>query len=136
DYITKPFQMEELLARIRVALRFHPNEPAESTVEEIPHTLQFGDLALNEQTYEVYRGNDMIELTPREFDLLAYLMENALIVLNRKQILNYGWGYDYVCNTNVVDVYIRYLRNKIDKQYEHQLIHTVRGVGYVLKDEQ
>ncbi|HLR10152.1 MAG TPA: response regulator transcription factor [Sporosarcina sp.] len=136
DYITKPFQMEELLARIRVALRFHPNEPAESTVEEIPHTLQFGDLALNEQTHEVYRGNDMIELTPREFDLLAYLMENARIVLNREQILNYVWGYDYFGDTNVVDVYIRYLRNKIDKPYEHPLIHTVRGVGYVLKDEQ
>src|SRR5699024_12392591 len=91
---------------------------------------------LNEQTHEVYRGNDMIELTPREFDLLAYLMENARIVLNREQILNYVWGYDYFGDTNVVDVYIRYLRNKIDKPYEHPLIHTVRGVGYVLKDEQ
>lgn len=135
DYITKPFQMEELLARIRVALRFHQKDEAIAVVDEPVHGFQFADLTLNDQTREVHRGEQVIELTPREFDLLAYLMENARIVLNREQILNYVWGYDYYGDTNVVDVYIRYLRNKIDKPYEYPLIHTVRGVGYVLKDE-
>lgn len=135
DYITKPFQMEELLARIRVALRFHQKEEPIAVVEEQIPGFQFSDLTLNDQTREVYRGDDQIELTPREFDLLAYLMENARIVLNREQILNYVWGYDYYGDTNVVDVYIRYLRNKVDKPYGYPLIHTVRGVGYVLKDE-
>jgi DNA-binding response OmpR family regulator len=85
-------------------------------------------------TREVKRGEDEIELTPREFDLLAYLMKHPRQVLNREQLLNGVWGYDYYGDTNVVDVYIRYLRNKIDKPYGAALIHTVRGVGYVIKD--
>ena len=132
DYITKPFQIEELFARIRVALRMNsnPSDDDDATTDYIT----FSDLRLNEATREVYRGDDIINLTPREFDLLAYLMKNKRIVLNREQILNTVWGYDYFGDTNVVDVYIRYLRNKIDKPYDQPLIHTVRGVGYVLKD--
>ncbi|MBS4178475.1 response regulator transcription factor [Lederbergia citrea] len=132
DYITKPFQIEELLARVRTSLRL--NKHHGNTADNDQALLQFSDLKLSETTREVFRGEDLIELTPREFDLLAYLLKNARHVLNREQILNGVWGYDYYGDTNVVDVYIRYLRNKIDKPYDTSLIHTVRGVGYVLKD--
>ncbi|WP_082235951.1 response regulator transcription factor [Halobacillus massiliensis] len=129
DYVTKPFQIEELLARVRVALR------SSSDIEEMEDGwIKVADLKLNESTYEVYRGDDQIELTPREFHLLAYLMINKRQVLNREQILETVWGFDYFGDTNVVDVYIRYLRNKVDKPYSSTLIHTVRGVGYVLKE--
>ncbi|HEY4552838.1 MAG TPA: response regulator transcription factor [Bacillaceae bacterium] len=131
DYITKPFQIEELLARIRAALRMAKPQ-AEKLAQE--GCLEFEDLTLNEVTREVKRGGDFISLTPREFDLLAYLMKNPRHVLNREQLLNGVWGFDYYGDTNVVDVYIRYLRNKVDKPYSQPLIHTVRGVGYVLKD--
>lgn len=133
DYVTKPFQIEELLARLRVALR----SPRQNSSEQMDKDwLQFSELKLSKTTREVYRGDDLVELTPREFELLAYLMENARHVLNREQLLDGVWGYDYYGDTNVVDVYIRYLRNKIDKPYGTPLIHTVRGVGYVLKDAQ
>ena len=130
DYVTKPFQIEELLARIRALLRL--NREADANIDE--DWLQVADLKMNEITREVIRQEDRIELTPREFDLLAYLMKNSRHVLNREQLLNGVWGYDYYGETNIVDVYIRYLRNKIDKQYDPPLIHTVRGVGYVLKE--
>ena len=130
DYVTKPFQIEELLARIRALLRL--NRAADANIDE--DWLQVADLKMNEITREVIRQEDRIELTPREFDLLAYLMKNSRHVLNREQLLNGVWGYDYYGETNIVDVYIRYLRNKIDKQYDPPLIHTVRGVGYVLKE--
>ncbi|KAB2337090.1 response regulator transcription factor [Cytobacillus depressus] len=130
DYITKPFQIEELLARVRTALRF---KPAEQTEEEADW-LKIADLKLNEKTREVLRGEDQIELTPREHDLLAYLLKNKLQVLNRDQILEAVWGYDFLGDTNVVDVYIRYLRKKIDLPEKQPLIHTIRGVGYVLKE--
>src|SRR5699024_6706583 len=131
DYVTKPFQMEELLARVRAHLRFHEQE---REVEEVMgDVLQFGEITLNTQTREVYRNDDAIELTPREFDLLAYFLHNIKIVLNREQLLNNVWGYDYYGDTNVVDVYIRYLRNKIDKPNDVQYIHTVRRVGYEMK---
>ncbi|MCR2821659.1 response regulator transcription factor [Lederbergia panacisoli] len=133
DYITKPFQIEELLARIRAALRLNLQQAP--SVKDF-NWLEFSDLKLSEDTREVYRGEDLIELTPREFDLLAFLLKNARHVLNREQLLNGVWGYDYFGDTNVVDVYIRYLRNKLDKPYDRALIHTVRGIGYVLKDEQ
>lgn len=131
DYVTKPFQIEELFARIRAALRLNNNVNID---EEIEQWLELGELKLNESTREVYRNQHLIELTPREFDLLAYLLKNVRIVLTREQLLNSVWGYDYYGDTNIVDVYIRYLRNKIDKPYGHPLIHTVRGVGYVLKE--
>ncbi|TFD97562.1 response regulator transcription factor [Jeotgalibacillus sp. R-1-5s-1] len=125
DYITKPFQIEELLARVRASLRIKKDSVSDG--------LTAGNLKLDEHTREVYRGGKEIELTPREFDLLVYLMKNVRQVLNREQILNAVWGYDYYGDTNVVDVYIRYLRKKIDLPEEAPLIHTVRGVGYVLK---
>ncbi|HWO74472.1 MAG TPA: response regulator transcription factor [Bacillus sp. (in: firmicutes)] len=133
DYITKPFQIEEVLARIRAALRMSQKRDEQAPNDQ--DWLQVGGLILNENTREVMRGQKAIELTPREFDLLAFLMRNTRHVLNREQILNAVWGYDYYGDTNVVDVYIRYLRNKIDKPFdEPALIHTVRGVGYVLKE--
>ncbi|GEN54475.1 response regulator transcription factor [Halobacillus faecis] len=124
DYVTKPFDIEELLARIRVALRTKSNQ----------HHMKIADLYVNERTHEVHRGEEEIELTAKEFSLLVYLMKNKRQVLNRDQLLEGVWGYEYYGDTNIVDVYIRYLRNKMDKGYEPKLIHTVRGVGYVLKD--
>ncbi|MGG3888540.1 response regulator transcription factor [Metabacillus fastidiosus] len=131
DYVTKPFQMEELLARIRAVLR--TAAPSANPVEE---WLYAGDLKINEKTREVIRGEDELELTPKEYDLLLYLLKNQRQVLNRDQILEAVWGYDYFGDTNVVDVYIRYVRKKVDYNYDYPLIHTVRGVGYVLKDAQ
>lgn len=133
DYVTKPFQIEELLARIRVALRNNQTQTTTST-GQVGEWLEIGDLKLNESTREVIRSEDSIELTPREFELLAYLMKHQQQVLNREQLLNAVWGYDYYGDTNIVDVYIRYLRNKMDKPYDVPLIHTVRGVGYCLKE--
>lgn len=130
DYITKPFQIEELLARVRAALRFKAVEK----LEEEGGWLTIADLKLNESTREVIRSGEQIELTPREFDLLVYLLLNKRQVLNRDQILAAVWGYDFVGDTNVVDVYIRYVRKKIDTQQKPSLIHTIRGVGYVLKE--
>ncbi|WP_428911244.1 response regulator transcription factor [Niallia sp. Krafla_26] len=131
DYITKPFQIEELLARIRAALRFKPQSSSQS---EIPDSLHLADLYVNEQTRQVTRGGNDIELTPREFDLLVYLLKNKSLVLNREQIIEAVWGYDYYGDTNVVDVYIRYIRKKVDLPGIEPLIHTVRGVGYVLRE--
>jgi DNA-binding response OmpR family regulator len=130
DYITKPFEIEELLARIRACLRnAQPlNEPATDPA------LKIVDLTLDPGTREIKRGDQSIDLTAREFDLLLFLMENQRQVLTREQILSTVWSYDYYGDTNVVDVYIRYLRKKIDAPFAHQLIHTVRGVGYVLKE--
>lgn len=138
DYVTKPFQSEELLARIRAALRLSRLNIAESDpssgsgVEDA--WLTAADLRLNERTREVIRGSDVIELTPREYDLLLFLLKNQRQVLNREQILQAVWGFDYYGDTNVVDVYIRYVRKKIDQGQSPELIHTVRGVGYVLKE--
>lgn len=124
DYVTKPFDMDELLARIRAALR--------TTVQSA--SLSAADLAVNEESREVKRAGQLIDLTPREYDLLVYLLKNKRRVLSREQLLDGVWGYDYYGDTNVVDVYIRYVRNKIDKPFDGPLIHTVRGVGYVLKE--
>lgn len=130
DYITKPFQIEELLARIRAALRI-------KQTDQFPDNddfLSFADIKINLKTREVIRAGEAIELTPREFDLLVYLMMNKRQVLNRDQILEAVWGYDFFGDTNVVDVYIRYVRKKINLPQLPDLIYTVRGVGYVLKD--
>jgi DNA-binding response OmpR family regulator len=131
DYMTKPFQIEELLARIRVCLRNKQSILDKGTES---NWLIFSDLKLSETTHEVMRGVDRIELTPREFTLLSHLIKHPRQVLSREQLLNGVWGYDYYGDTNVVDVYIRYLRNKIDKPYSTNLIHTIRGVGYVLRE--
>ncbi|WP_261133447.1 response regulator transcription factor [Bacillus sp. Marseille-Q3570] len=131
DYITKPFQIEELLARVRACLRV---KRGSGQGKEIEGKIILGNLSVNEKTREVKRGSKNIELTPREFDLLVYLLQNKQQVLNRDQILSAVWGFDYYGDTNVVDVYIRYLRRKIDHE-ETPLIHTIRGVGYVMKEQ-
>jgi DNA-binding response OmpR family regulator len=134
DYVTKPFQMEELLARIRANLRMKKRE---LDVEEVPDLFNhhFKNLTLHEQTREVNRDERKIDLTPREFDLLLHLMKHPNQVLSREQLLDSVWGYNYYGETNVVDVYIRYLRKKIDFNETHKYIQTVRGVGYVLKEQ-
>jgi len=128
DYVTKPFQIEELLARIRAHLRKSTKQTKESTV------LKVGELTVDVHTRQVIRENKEIELTPREYDLLVYLMQNNNIVLTRDQIVEQVWGYDYYGDTNVVDVYIRYVRQKVDKDFTTPYIQTVRGVGYMMKD--
>lgn len=129
DYITKPFSIEELLARIRVALR------KASQHNQAEQALVCGDLSMDISRHLCLRGNEAIALTSREFALLQYFLENKTIVLTREQLLERVWGYDFAGETNVVDVYVRYLRNKIDDPFEQKLLHTVRGVGYVLREE-
>ncbi|MGC2840171.1 two-component system response regulator YkoG [Bacillus subtilis] len=128
DYVTKLFEIEELLARIRAALRQNGTK-----TEDIGTFLTYDDLRVNEKTREVRRGDKEVELTPREFDLLVYMLKHPQQVLTREQILSSVWGFDYIGDTNVVDVYIRYIRKKLDYPYEKQLIHTIRGVGYAIK---
>src|SRR5690606_37421696 len=123
DYITKPFAFDELLARMQALLRRGPYRDA-------GRRLQVGDLLLDPDDHRVRRGDREITLTAREFALLAYLMENAGKVLSRTRLLSNVWGYSFEPGTKVVDVYIRYLRRKIDEGEERQLIHTVRGFGY------
>lgn len=129
DYITKPFAIEELLARIRACMRMANVLKKED--ETGRYTLS--DLLIDEKQRSVMRGSMQIELTPREFDLLLYMVKNANQVLNREQILTKVWGYDYQGDSNVVDVYIRYLRKKLDASPHVPLIHTVRGIGYTIK---
>ena len=128
DYITKPFAIEELLARIRVSLRKKDTAP-QSDLKRL------GEITLDPLRHTVtVRGNDVL-LTSREFQLLEYMMENEGIVLSRETLLSNVWGYDYMGETNVVDVYIRYLRQKIDEAYQLKTLHTIRGVAYVMKTE-
>ena len=126
DYLTKPFSLEELLARLRMVLRKRSGSRTNR------YTL--ADLTLDVSTREVTRGGTHIDLSAREFALLHYLIVNRGQPLSREQIENHLWGYDYEGASNMVDVYIRYLRKKIDADFESKLIHTVRGVGYVLKE--
>ncbi|HKL75678.1 MAG TPA: response regulator transcription factor [Halanaerobiales bacterium] len=132
DYITKPFEAEELMARIRAQLRREKDN--EKNAEK--NILKIDDLVMDKDKYTVSREGDNIELTKKEYDLLKYFLENKDIVLSRDQLLEAVWGYDYVGQTNIVDVYIRYLRSKIDDPYDKKLIKTVRGVGYVIRDEE
>jgi DNA-binding response OmpR family regulator len=129
DYITKPFQIEELLARIRVHLR-----TPKKAVKNIENKLSIGNLQVDLDAREVLRGSDVVDLTKREFDLLVCLLRNKNIVMTREKLLENVWGYDYVGETNVVDVYIRYLRKKIDNDYDPTYIQTVRGIGYSMKE--
>jgi DNA-binding response OmpR family regulator len=126
DYLVKPFSIEELLARIRAHLR--------RTQDEETDLLRFEDLSLNRQTREVFRGSRAIELTAKEFDLLEYLMAHPRQVITRDRILEQVWGYDFMGDSNIIEVYIRYLRLKLEAEGEKRLIQTVRGVGYVLRD--
>ena len=128
DYVTKPFEIEELLARIRACLR-------KSARREAPaKALTVGPIALDPDRHTVAVNGQPVELTHREFDLLKILMENKGIVLSRNTLIERVWGYDYIGETNIVDVYIRYLRGKIDDAFGLKLIQTVRGVGYVLRE--
>lgn len=126
DYVVKPFSIEELLARIRARLR-----TTQETNEDI---LQFEDLSLNRRTREVFRGKRAIELTAKEFDLLLYLLSHPRQVFTRDQILERVWGYDFLGDSNIIEVYIRYLRLKLEENQEKRLIHTARGVGYTLRE--
>lgn len=128
DYITKPFAIEELLARIRVALK------KKSNLETRTHRIEIKGVALDEERHEVTVNGESVELTNREFELLHMLMKNKNIVLDRDKLMNEVCGYDYIGETNIIDVYVRYLRTKLDDRYGIKLIHTVRGVGYVIKD--
>ena len=127
DYLTKPFALDELLARIRALLR-RPGNP-----EERPQLLQVGDLKLNLDSHEAWRADQPIELTAKEYRLLVYLMQHAGRVLTRGQIVEQVWGYDASATSNVVEIYICYLRDKIDRGFPRPLIRTVRGSGYMLK---
>lgn len=126
DYVLKPVSIEELLDRIRTHIR--------RTEDNDPDRLSFVDLILNQRTREVFRGNRLVELTAKEFDLLEYLISHPREVLTREQILENVWGYDFMGDSNIIEVYIRYLRLKLEAKNEKRLIQTVRGVGYVLRD--
>ncbi len=127
DYLIKPFAFEELLARLRTMLR-RPNTA-------IPARLTLEDLSLDTVTHEVTRAGQPIVLTGKEYALLEYMMHNVGAVLTRTQILDHVWSGDFAVESNVVDVYIRYIRNKIDREAPVKLLHTMRGFGYVLKAE-
>ena len=129
DYLVKPFAFQELLARIRVLTRVKAQDTTGSTYS-------IADLTLNTATRQVTRGGRSISLSAKEFALLEYLMRNKDRVLSRDQIENNLWNFDYEGGTNAVDVYIRYLRKKIDEDFDRKLIHTVRGVGYVLRADE
>lgn len=131
DYITKPFAVEELLARVRNILRIFEQQNKEA---EQADTIVLGDLTIELRSRKVTRKDNVIELTPREFELLVFLIENVNVEKSREDILSEVWGYDFIGETNLVDVYIRYLRQKLDKGYRYKLIHTVRGVGYMIKE--
>ena len=133
DYMTKPFAIEELLERIRVALKRHV--PAEKETEQDARTLTAGPLRLNRDSREVSFDGREITLTKKEFDLLEYLMSHVNVAISRDQLLNEVWGYSYAGDTNVVDVYVRYLRGKLDDPFQIKFIHTIRGVGYLFKYE-
>ena len=130
DYVTKPFAIEELLARIRAALRKRPARPA----EEAP-LLTAGPLVMDTERHEVTVNGQSVALTRREFDLLRCLLEHKEKVLTREALLDQVWGFDFAGETNAVDVYVRFLRSKLDEQFHFKLIHTVRGVGYTIREE-
>lgn len=130
DYMTKPFAIEELLARIRVALKRHA---ADGVKEKDGRILSEGALRLDRDSREISYEGRPVQLTKKEFDLLEYLMLHRNVALSRNELLDKVWGYSYMGDTNVVDVYIRYLRCKLDDPFQVKLIHTVRGVGYLFK---
>lgn len=132
DYITKPFATPELLARMRVVLR--RQESQRETREDKEEILSVKNLTMYPARHEVKVDATPVELTKKEYDLLEYLLRNKRTVLTRDQILSNVWDYDYMGDTNVVDVYIRYLRQKLDDRFQEKYIHTMRGVGYVIKD--
>ena len=129
DYLTKPFAIEELLARMRGAFKHAHAGGAKKVILEVQ------GLEIDTDKRMVTVNGTVVDLTKKEYELLLYLVQNKNIVLSREQILNEVWGYSYIGETNVVDVYIRYLRSKIDEAFGIKYIHTIRGVGYYVKDE-
>lgn len=133
DYMTKPFAIEELLARMRVALK--RKEKLEKEEDSKSKIYVFKGLEVDDMKRQVTYNGEQIELTKKEYELLKYLLDNKNIALDREKILEKVWGYDYYGDTNVIDVYVRYLRSKIDQQYGLDLIKTVRGVGYAIYED-
>ena len=129
DYVTKPFATEELLARIRAALRKRPDRPLSDA------RLSAGPLVMDVDRHQVAVNGQSVALTRKEFDLLHCLLEHKEKVLSRETLLEQVWGFDFVGETNTVDVYIRFLRSKLDERFHIKLIHTIRGVGYVIREE-
>jgi len=127
DYVTKPFSLGELVARIRAVLR----RAGKGSVEQ-GNVLTFADLVLDEDAHQVTKNDELVDLSPTEFKLLRFLMENPGIVLSKARIIDHVWQYDFVGDANVVESYVSHLRRKVDRS-EPRLIHTVRGVGYVLR---
>lgn len=128
DYIVKPFHFDELMARIRVLIRRNHGS--------VSNELRVADLVMDCATRIVKRGDKEIDLSAKEFAILEYMMQNQGVVLSREKLEEHIWNYDYQGASNMIDVYIRYLRIKMDKDFEPKLIHTIRGVGYVLKDKE
>jgi two-component system, OmpR family, response regulator PrrA len=129
DYLTKPFDLGELVARLHALLRrsSHSDQPSD--------TMRVGPLTIDTARRLVFVDGERTDLTKREFDLLAVLAENAGVVLSRQRLLELVWGYDFDVDTNVADVFISYLRRKLERDGQHRVIHTVRGIGYVLRDD-
>lgn len=127
DYLVKPFAAEELLARVRALLR-------RKGAGEKPKVVRFADLTIDTESRTVKRGERQMELTVREYDLLLYLAENARKVMTRSQIMNEVWGYDIDVGSNTLEVYVGYLRKKLESEGEPRILHTVRGIGYVLRE--
>jgi two-component system OmpR family response regulator len=128
DYVTKPFSLEEVIARIRAILRRLAAAPA----DEPSSQLSFADIVLDEDTHEVWKAGRLVALSPTEFNLLRYFLQNAGRVLSKAQILDHVWHYDFGGDANVVESYVSYLRRKVDTA-EPKLLHTLRGVGYILR---
>lgn len=133
DYVTKPFEIEELLARIRACIRSRPNK--KESIEEMSPYLSNGDLVINMDTKEVKRSKKSISLTPKEYDLLVYLVKNKNKVVSRENIIINVWGFEFEGETNVIDVFIRQLRKKIDDDFPVKMITTVRGFGFTIKEK-
>lgn len=136
DYMTKPFAIEELFARIKVHLTQHEKLVEKKKEDEKPDNLTNGKLTINRVMHTVFYGEDEIALTKKEYDLLEYLILNINVAISRDTLLEKVWGYDFYGNTNVVDVYVRYIRQKIDDVYDVHTIQTVRGVGYMVRSEE
>jgi len=135
DYMTKPFAIEELLARIRVALKKRRSRDSLKHDQE-EHILKVGCICIDTASWQVRVKGELVSLTRKEFDTLRYLMEHRGTAVTRDQLMNEVWGYDYIGDSNIVDVYIRYLRHKIDDQFGIKTIHTIRSVGYLFEYEE
>ena len=132
DYVTKPFSLEEVVARIRSVLRRTSGPAPASAQTPTSARLAYGDLVLDDDTHEVWEGDREVELSPTEFNLLRYFLQNPGRVLSKRQILEHVWNYDFGGDGNVVESYVSYLRKKVDLS-QPRMLHTVRGVGYVLR---